>query len=223
MTPLHLDLPGQDAATALAPITRREQSVSAKRNNVLPHTMLAAREMTSMLEKGGMVEGLTTGEFSLCDMVMNIVEALPGDPDQIDIATWTCARYDLDRVAGLAARTGEKTGTPTKLRLMLNPLMSQNAERAVIVSRAAECFEVVLVEVHTKYVCIRQGDWRVVIITSANFNENQRLENYQIRDCPDAFALYSGIITRAQEAAAGNRWDVPIRDLTALQSTPNSI
>ena len=44
------------------------------------------------------------------------------------------------------------------------------------------CFEVSFTKTHAKFVVMTNAEFNIVVLTSANFNENKRMEFFQIRN-----------------------------------------
>ena len=59
---------------------------------------------------------------------------------------------------------------------------------------------------HAKFMTVASEEWKVVIQTSMNLNQNKRLESFWVCDCPDLYGEFVSLVERVfevQEPGAG--------------------
>lgn len=152
-------------------------------NREIRHLMYGENAVAAIgkLEKGCEIFGLSKGQFS----IINIIEAVLNQIGKSDIliSTWVAASYDIKKTKVL-----EQNGLINNIHFILD----KSAKSKVGATRfnALESYfpgKVSLTNSHSKFVLLRNDSWKIVIRTSMNLNENKRLENFEISDCP---ALY---------------------------------
>ncbi|MEM1345179.1 MAG: hypothetical protein AAGI34_11445 [Pseudomonadota bacterium] len=131
--------------------------------------------------------GFNAGAFSLVDMLGAIVERTGAA--SLTLSTWTAAGADMARVSAFLDR-GLITGTRWLVdRSFLN---RQPALCAELRQRFGDD-SIRVLRCHAKFALIAAEGWRVVLHTSANLNENRRIESFQVIEDPDFYTAYEAL------------------------------
>ena len=137
------------------------------------------------IEHGCEVYGLARGQYSLIDLVEYIL-GFTG-PAELVISTWTAAGADID----YALRLRDDGRVKSILWLVDSSFpVRQPGYCAAMRERFGDA-AIRVTQNHAKFVLIGNEDWRVVLRTSMNLNENKRLESWEVSD--DA-ALYAYLV-----------------------------
>lgn len=133
----------------------------------------AAQTAIGKIYKGMEIFGITKGQFSIIDIICHLVDQV-GVCDVV-ICTWTAATGDIQRVNDLVYNDKIE-----KLSFIL--------DRSFITRKPKEfdflnerC-EVVISNVHAKFVTIKNKDWNIVVRSSMNLNKNSRIECFEVSD-----------------------------------------
>lgn len=138
---------------------------------------------------GREVFGFNKGQFSVIDLI----EAALGHtgPAHATICTWTAANADLKRTAQfmregrmLSARWLVDYTFETRQPQFCQLLRELFGDEAI---RTTAC--------HAKFVLLRAAEWRVVVQSSMNLNQNKRIENFWVCDDPELFAAYDALVS----------------------------
>lgn len=154
----------------------------------------SAEEAIGTLRTGARLVGVTKGQFSLLDMIEAIVDQI--QPADVLVSTWTPGKAEMERVLYLLERGGIGD-----FRLLVD--RSFPGRHPNYVERVTEICgpeSIRMTRTHAKFALIRSGDWRICIRTSMNFNTNPRLEQFDLDDSPEIYALFEGV---ANEYFAG--------------------
>lgn len=148
-------------------------------------TSCNARVAAAGLEKGCAIFGFTIGQFSVSDLIAEVLKKT--GPADLTISTWTASGAKIDEAFELF-----ESGAIRSCRWLLDyGFKSRQPKFAEVLVRRFGNNAIRTVANHAKFVLIRNEDWDVVIKTSMNLNNNPRLENYEIVE-GDALADYIG-------------------------------
>ena len=137
-----------------------------------------ARDAIGELQPGAEIFGLTKGQFSLIDLVTELLRQT--GPAHVTIATWTAAHSAIR-----SAFEFIRDGRILSLRWVVDRSFgSRQPEycQALIESFGPECIRIT--RTHAKFVVIRNEEWDLAVRTSMNLNHNPRLEDFEISDDP---------------------------------------
>lgn len=152
---------------------------------------LCARKVDAAIgeiEPGCEIYGLTMGHFSLIDILEHVLAAT--GPADVVISTWTAANADIGFANALFSN-----GSIKSLRFVVD--FSFPSRQPAYCAALREAFgdeSIRITKNHAKFVLVRNAKWNVVIRTSMNLNENRRLENFEISDCPAMADFLQGVI-----------------------------
>lgn len=129
----------------------------------------------------------TKGQFSL----INVIETILKQTGKVDIVitTWTAANAEIKK-----AEQFLKNGNINRLHFIVDRSFPTRQPRYYKLLRDTFGEIVTLVNTHAKTVTIKNNEWNIVIRTSANLNENKRIENFEISNCKilfDAISMFN--------------------------------
>jgi hypothetical protein len=135
------------------------------------------RDAIGTVERGCEIFCLAKGTFSVIDVIEYVLEAT--GPCHCTVATWTASGSDLTFANRLLTN-----GSLLSMRFIVDFSFSarQPAYLAAMRERFGdECIRIT--KAHAKFVLLKNETWNIAIRTSANLNENKRLESFEISDC----------------------------------------
>jgi hypothetical protein len=134
-----------------------------------------AAEAIAQLERDGTeLVGLTRGQFSLSDLLTAVL-AKTG-PAALSISTWTAASASVQSMLDLL-----QSGQITRCRWLVDTTFVRRVPQLAAEIRAKFGDDAIRVSrVHAKFATITNADWQVAIRTSANINQNPRLESFEL-------------------------------------------
>lgn len=170
---------GHPAMAHARPAPKRRQRLSKTAN---------ARETLSAFGRGIEVDILTFGQFSIMDAVEAVLDIT--GPAEVSISTWTAAAADLTRTA--KHLHDERI---TGLRMLVDrSFLTRQPEYARICLDLFGPAAIRTTRVHAKFVLVVNDEWKVVMRTSMNLNENPRLEYLQVVDDAELCGWYVSVI-----------------------------
>lgn len=126
----------------------------------------AAAEQIGVIKPGCELFGVTKA-FSLPDAIEHILRQI--GPADVTVSTWTASGADLSYAAGLL-----KSGAIQTLRFVVD--FSFQARQPAYLASLRQKFgdgAVRITKSHCKFCLLRNGGWNIVVLTSANWNENR--------------------------------------------------
>jgi len=140
-----------------------------------------AHDAIGDIEPGCEIFGFTKGQFSLMDLLIDLVAQVgQSGPMRIDLSTWTAASADLEAAYRFVER-GEierirfvvDRSFPTRQPEYCETMRQKFGDDAIRVTRT-----------HAKFACIYNETWDLAVRTSMNLNRNPRFEDFEISDDP---------------------------------------
>lgn len=135
-----------------------------------------ARRALGVLAPGTEIFGLTSGRFSLVNLIEEVASQI-GRAECL-IATWTIGSFEIERIKGMVERKFlEKPqflmddSFPNRQPEYCRDLLESFGEESVLSARS-----------HAKFVVLRNKDWGIVIRTSMNMSENRLIEFWELSD-----------------------------------------
>lgn len=132
--------------------------------------------------------GFTKGQFSFVDLIEAALD-MAGPCDAV-IATWTAANADLSRIDNFLAANKIKIA-----QWVVDYSFETRQPR--FCAQLRETFGDAAIRTlpsHCKFVLLSNDNWKIVIQTSMNLNQNARLENFWIADDADLYAEYRAVV-----------------------------
>jgi hypothetical protein len=133
-------------------------------------------EAVGPITPGCEIFGLMKGQFSLVDLIVFCLQTT--GPADVIISTWTAAGADLGHPHKLLTE-----GHIRSLRFLLD--FSFGPRQPAYLAALVEKFGTEAARIsksHAKFVTVRNREWDLVIRSSANLNENRRLETFEVSD-----------------------------------------
>ena len=140
------------------------------------------------LALGCEIYGLSKGQFSLCDLLLHVLDHT--GPADVVISTWTAANADLAHCRVLL-----DDGRITRMRWVVD--FSFPARQPAYCAQLRERFgddAIAVCANHAKFLLVRAPGWNVAVRTSMNLNRNRRLESYEISESRDMAEFLSEIV-----------------------------
>jgi hypothetical protein len=154
-----------------------------------------AAQAVAGLVQGGRLIGLTSGQFSLLDLIRALLD-LTGPADVL-LSTWTAGIRDVETAAWLLGG-----GQIRSLRILTDrsfPTRQPKYCRRLVELFGPECL--VVTRTHAKFAVIENEGWTLAVRSSMNLNKNTRWEQFDVDDDPEVAALFRGF---AEEVAAAS-------------------
>ena len=136
----------------------------------------SALESLGTIYKGMEIFGLTKGQFSIINLIEEIL-IQAGKADVI-ISTWTAADAEIKKAEEFLKNGLINTikfivdrSFPTRQKNYCDLLINTFGEKSIRMTRS-----------HCKFIIIKNKQWNIVVRTSMNLNENKRIENFEISD-----------------------------------------
>ena len=156
------------------------------------------KQIVATARSGTAAYGLTDGRWSVSDMLLAMVEGSGGAADCV-FATWTAGQADLKRAKRLL-----NEGVFAKVLWIFDRSMkTRHPEYLHLIEDTWGSESVLFLHFHAKFFLV--DDW--LYLTSANLNENRRIENYSLYHGGDVVRQYRAMVdglcsdTRGLEAA----------------------
>lgn len=167
-----------------ATVHTRKVSPSRKRVSKIADARTTLAEFDHRVE----MDVMTFGQFSIIDAIEAVLEKT--GPADVALATWTAAGFDLSRIEHQV-----RYAQIRNLRMIVDRSFVSRQPKFVEAIHGMFGREAVRsTRTHAKFVVITNDDWSVVIRTSANLNENARLEYIQVADDPDLADFYLTVV-----------------------------
>lgn len=170
-----------------------------------------ARDTIAGFDRNMDVVGLTYGQFSLLDLIDAALEIT--GPAHVVIGTWSAGFYDVD-----AAVRWRDSGRMLSTRFIMDSSdkRGQATPGDVVTLFGAEAVRTT--RSHAKFALISNDEgWRVVITSSMNLNLNKRLEQFEMTDDADRFAMFSDFVDAVwEQMPAGSTGDRKMPTLDGL-------
>ena len=167
----------------------------------LAHRNIRWETLVKGLGPGVIRHGLSDGRWSLIDLLTGVADAV-GPATRLDLAVWTASGSHGERLREMLA-----AGRIAALRLMIDrSFVSRQPKTCAVV---CDLFGEVSLRVwscHAKFAIFTGGRFDVLVTTSANLNQNRRIENFGVwcdaEMCADYLELVDALWT-AQAAGEG--------------------
>lgn len=148
----------------------------------------AATETIAGFDRDTDILGLTYGQFSLLDLIDAVLDIT--GPAHVTIGTWSAGFYDVD-----AAVAWRDSGRLLSARFVMDSSEKRGQATPGDVATLFGADSIRTTRSHAKFVLIsNDAGWRVVITSSMNLNLNKRLEQFELTDDPDRYALLNEFV-----------------------------
>lgn len=166
-----------------------EFQISQKRRVMIKDaTMCTAELAANSLGKGCSVFGFTLGQWSISDLIAELLKRT--GPADVTISTWTASGAKIEEAFELF-----ESGAIRSCRWILDPgFKSRQPKFCETLIRRFGAESIRTLANHAKFVVIRNEDWDIVVKTSMNLNVNPRLENYEIAEGREMAEYIDGFV-----------------------------
>lgn len=169
----------------------------------------AAEAVANLDLDGRETYGLTRGQFSFVDMLQAILDKT--GPAAVELSTWTAAGTNVTTAMALVA-----AGTITRARWLVDHTFVRRCPQLAARIRQAFGDDAIRVtKTHAKFAVVHNDRWRVVCRTSANLNENPRLEDFTLAHDPELATFLIDALDDLWRSQRRSLQDERVRDLTA--------
>jgi len=147
-----------------------------------------ARSAMSLLKPGAAFHGLSDGTWSFIDALSEIL-AVAG-PSDVLVSTWTAAKADTLRAERLL-----RSENCRSWRMLVD--RSFRTRQPAYCALVRETFGDGAIRVwncHAKFCMVTGGGVDVLYLTSANLNQNRRIENFSVYAVPEMVAAYRRLV-----------------------------
>jgi hypothetical protein len=138
----------------------------------------------SKIEQGKRIVGLTNGVFSLISLIHSVLKKI-GKAD-VTLSTWSAGWYDSKVIEELI-----DSGLINDFKLIIDrSFKTRAAQYSMLVTEIFKPENIRTTNTHAKFVLIENDEWKILILSSMNLNENKRCENFEIDTDIDNFNLF---------------------------------
>jgi hypothetical protein len=138
------------------------------------------------------------GQFSFINVLEALIDQIR-EPVKLDISSWTVAEFELGRL-----RSYLDSDQVEALRFITDrSFITRHPEEYATLTELIGVENVRVLRCHLKFAVITGGPWRLAVRTSANLNQNRRIENYEISDDPNLAAYMTEIVDEIFTHPAG--------------------
>jgi len=140
------------------------------------------------IEKGYTLHVLSAGQFNLIDIIENVVNQI--GECSIDLAVWTAAESNLKK-----AELFVKNKKVKNMRWIIDPSFRSRQPRYVAILEqlfSSECIRTI--PTHAKFIICYNENYKVVIQTSMNLNQNKRLESFTVTESDELLDFYKTFV-----------------------------
>lgn len=173
----------------------------ARRNRFL--RVKSARLALDYWRPGEDLEVMTNGEFSVLDALLVLLDRAGGPADLV-VSTWSVGLYDVEVVNKLLA-----DGRLRSARFIFDVSFKNNIGSRGYAGALMGLFgadRIRTTRTHAKYFLLSSDTAAYSLTSTANLNENKRLELMYFSDDPDRFAFYNDV-TDALFAEVEEGWN----------------
>lgn len=169
-------------------LSHRRQLAMGKREAKRDLSRASAAELIGPITHGCEIFCLFGGQFSLIDALAHVLAGT--GPADVVISTWTAASADLGFAYELLR---EKRVRSLEFLADFSFGSRQPSYLAALRERFGD-ESVRMTKLHAKFCLVQNDEWHVAMRTSANLNENKRLETLEISDDPGLAAFLQRLV-----------------------------
>ena len=143
-----------------------------------------AADFLGTISPGFYVTGLTMGQFSLIDIIREVVAQI--GRVHVTMSTWTVADADLSELQRMV-----DDGTFLSIRMLIDATFQKRQPTMTAHIRQKFGAEsIVITRNHAKLLLISNEQYKIYCETSMNLNFNPRIETISLRDDPEIFDFF---------------------------------
>ena len=155
-------------------------------------------DILPQIEKNTEFHCLSIGQFNLIDIIEHVVSSIGNC--SIDLAVWTAAESNLKK-----AFTFLENENVSNMRWIIDP--SFKTRQPKYVATLTDLFGVECVRsipTHAKFILCYNQNYKVIIQTSMNLNQNKRLENFTIIENQEMVDFYKDFVDQIFDKKSSN-------------------
>lgn len=144
----------------------------------------SAKEVAMLIKKHTRVMGLTMGQFSLIDLIHEILKII--GPSHVITATWSAGIRDIRTIKWL-----QDSNLVQSFKFIVDhSYVTRKKEYIVEINDIVGIDNIYTSEIHAKFVLIENHATKIIIRTSMNLNANRTCESFEIDECDDIYDFY---------------------------------
>lgn len=160
-------------------------------------SQLSVQDIVGDIEKGMRRFGFTAGQFSLSDLIDYIL--FKTGPADVYLSTWAASQEGLKKTFMFIENKMIKN---IKFMIDAGAKNFRDKQFGELLDRFGDCLRTT--KIHAKFVVIRNDKFDIVIRTSANLNNNSRLENFEIDEDKEFAEFFQKFFDEAFKQIAVN-------------------
>ena len=166
-----------------------EQNISVARYSKARKQRYIRREQANLMledfNKTVELIGITKGQFSLHDIILELSQKIGGQTE-IYLSTWNLTLNVIDDLYH-----AQKDGLIKRIHFLLDTSMgSRDPETILKIQQTFGIDSMRIGKNHSKITIIKGGDYEIVILCSMNLNKNPRFEFYFLRHDPQLYQFF---------------------------------
>lgn len=177
MSTLSLFSTTKSALFSEAPTTRPDLNYMEK---------TSASEVARKIEKGCRIIGLTSGQFSLIDLIYSTLQRV--GPSDVVVTTWSAGIKDANTVRWMC----DSNLIRSFCLITDHSYKTRQKKYALALEDLFGRANIRTSEVHAKFVLIRSDDLYITIRASMNLNANRTCESFEIDENREIYDFYNG-------------------------------
>lgn len=147
----------------------------------------------SRFSKDCRIMGLTRGQFSLIDLIYNVLKKT--GPAKVVCVTWSAGIKDVHNVKWMM-----DSSLISQFTLLTDHSYKTRQKRyAASIEELFGLENIRTSEIHAKFVLISNKDYKVVIRTSMNLNANKTCESFELDESSEIFEFYYNFVSFVYE------------------------
>lgn len=147
----------------------------------------------SKFAKDCRIMGLTRGQFSLIDLIYNVLKKT--GPAKVVCVTWSAGIKDVHNVKWMM-----DSSLISQFTLLTDHSYKTRQKRyAASIEELFGLENIRTSEIHAKFVLISNKDYKVVIRTSMNLNANKTCESFELDESSEIFEFYYNFVSFVYE------------------------
>jgi len=169
-----------------------------RKRAIVANSYRSAADTIGPMEPGIEIFGLTRGQFSFIDILEHVVSEI--GKCNIVIATWTAGNADIRK-----AEKFLKNGNVESMQWIVDrSFKKRKPELCELISNTFGQEAIRTARCHAKFMLAWNEEWKIVLRTSMNLNQNPRIENFEISDDPEFLNFMRTLAEEMFETNAAN-------------------
>jgi len=150
-------------------VKSKAHSLKSKKKRVVGKENSICKDVIGQLEQDTVLQFVTKGEWSTHDLLFHILNQVGAS--EVTIATWSVSSPVVAQIANLL-----ESGMITKLDGLFDWRMKVRCPEAEQFLKF-NCANIRLINCHAKVTVIKNDNWNITIVGSANLTNNPRIES----------------------------------------------